>query len=148
MEKLSLNSSKANLVESSGTVVKDRFKSEQKKVSKNEHMKKKNQFNKPESAIHKFKGPCFVCGKDSKQEGQSDAQAHLTEGNEVIANVVVEGNLLANKTHSVLDTSSSMHFCTNKNSFHDFEESTDGESVYMGNSTSAGVMSKGKVLLK
>ncbi|KAH0658272.1 hypothetical protein KY289_027020 [Solanum tuberosum] len=63
MEELSLKSSKANLVEFSGTVVKDRFKGKQKKVSKKEHMKKKNQFNKPESQIQKFKGPCFVCGK-------------------------------------------------------------------------------------
>ncbi|KAH0730635.1 hypothetical protein KY289_001823 [Solanum tuberosum] len=63
MEELSLNSSKANLVESSGTIVKDRFKGKQKKVSKKEHMKKKNQFNKPESQIQKFKGPYFVCGK-------------------------------------------------------------------------------------
>ncbi|KAK4722292.1 hypothetical protein R3W88_012525 [Solanum pinnatisectum] len=76
MEELSLNSSKANLVESSGTVVKGRFKGKQKKVSKKEHMKKKNQVNKPESQIQKFKGPCFVCGK-----------------------VDVEANLVANKTN-------------------------------------------------
>ena len=63
MEELSLNSSKANLVESSITVVKDRLKGKHKKVSKKELMKKKNQFNKPESQIQKFKGSCFVCGK-------------------------------------------------------------------------------------
>ena len=53
-------------------------------------MKKKYQFNKPESQIQKFKGSCFVCGKvghrtakcyqrkgqDSKKEGQSDVQAN------------------------------------------------------------------------
>ena len=91
MEELSLNSSKANLVESSITVVKDRLKGKQKKVSKKELMKKKNQFNKPESQIQKFKGSCFVCGKvghraarcyqrkgqDSKKEGQSDAKPIL-----------------------------------------------------------------------
>ncbi|KAH0672489.1 hypothetical protein KY290_024721 [Solanum tuberosum] len=162
MEELSLNSSKANLVESSGTVVKDRFKGRQKKVTKKEHMKKKNQFNKLESQIQKFKGSCFVCGKvghrttkcyqrkgkDSKHEGPSDVQAYLAEGNEVIIVVVVEANLVANKTDCVLDTGASRHFCANKNLFHDFEESTDGECVYMGNSTTAGVMGKGKVLLK
>ena len=63
MEQFSLHSSKANLVESSGTVVKNRFKGKQKKVSKKELMKKKNQFNKPRSQIQKFKGSCFVCGK-------------------------------------------------------------------------------------
>ncbi|KAH0714887.1 hypothetical protein KY284_007792 [Solanum tuberosum] len=68
METLSLNSSKANLVESSGTVVKGRAtKCYQRK------------------------------GQDSKQEGQSDVQAHIAEGNEVIAVVVVEANLVANK---------------------------------------------------
>ena len=111
MEELSLNSSKVNLVESSGTVVKDRFNGKQRKVSKKELMKKKNQFNKPNSQIQKFKGSCFVCGKsghraarcyqrkeqDSKKEGQSDVQANLAEGNEVVVVVVVEANLLANK---------------------------------------------------
>ena len=63
MEELSLSSSKANLVESFGTVVKDRLKGKQKKVSKKELMKKKNQINKPESQIQKFKGSCFVVEK-------------------------------------------------------------------------------------
>ncbi|KAH0748618.1 hypothetical protein KY290_027850 [Solanum tuberosum] len=111
MEELSLNSSKANLVESSGTVVKDMFKGKHKKVSKKEHMKKKNQFNKLESHIQKFKGLCFVCrkvghratkcyqrkGQDSKNEEQSDVQAHLANGNEVITVVVVEANRVANE---------------------------------------------------
>lgn len=61
MEDLSLNSSKANLVESSGTVAKVRFKGKQKKVLKEN--KKKNQFNKPKSLIQKSKGPYFVRGK-------------------------------------------------------------------------------------
>ena len=63
IEELSLNSSKANLVECSDTVVKDRLKGKQKKVSKKELMKKKNQITKPESQIQKFKGSCFVCEK-------------------------------------------------------------------------------------
>ncbi|KAH0705838.1 hypothetical protein KY285_010370 [Solanum tuberosum] len=63
MPVLSFNSSKSNLVESSGTVVKDKFKGKQKKVMKKEHVKKKNHFNKSKSQIKKFKGPCFVCGK-------------------------------------------------------------------------------------
>ncbi|KAH0709267.1 hypothetical protein KY284_010694 [Solanum tuberosum] len=141
LETLSLNSCKVNLVESSGTVVKGRFKGKQKKVLKNEHVKKKKQFNKPESQIQKSKGPCFVCGKvghraakcyqrkgqDSNQEGQSDVQAHLAKSNEVIVAVVVEANMVANKTDWVLDTGTSRHFCANKNLFHDFEESNDGE---------------------
>ena len=125
-------------------------------------MKKKYQFNKPESQIQKFKGSCFVCGKvghraarcyqrkgqDSKKEGQSDVQANLAEGNEVIVVVVVEANLLANKIGWLLDTGASRHFCANKELLHDFEESTDRECIYIGDSTTDVVMGKGKVLLK
>ena len=109
-----------------------------------------------------FEGSCFVCGKvghraarcyqrkgqDSKKEGQSDVQANLAEGNEVIVVVVVEANLLANKIGWLLDTGASRHFCANKELLHDFEESTNRECVYMGNSTTAVIMGKGKVLLK
>ena len=48
----------------------------------------------------------------------------------------------------MLDTGASRHFCANKELLHDFEESTNRECVYMGNSTTAVVMGKGKVLLK
>ncbi|XP_070045426.1 uncharacterized protein [Nicotiana tomentosiformis] len=44
--------------------------------------------------------------------------------------------------------SASRHLCANKELFHDFEESADGECVYMGDSTTAKVMGKGKILLK
>ncbi|XP_047249923.1 uncharacterized protein LOC124885716 [Capsicum annuum] len=116
----------------------------------------------PESQIKKSKRPCFVCGKlghrvfqcylrkgqKPKQGGQDDVQARLTEGDEVVSAVIVEANLVANKTDWVLDTGASRHFCANKELFHDFDESTDGECVYIGNSTTAGVMGKGKILLK
>lgn len=55
---------------------------------------------------------------------------------------------MENKTDWVLDTSASRHLCANKELFHDFEEVADGECVYVGNSTTAGVMGKGKILLK
>jgi len=41
-----------------------------------------------------------------------------------------------------------MHFCTNKDLMHDFEEVPDCEHVFMGNAATAGVMGKGKVRLK
>ena len=47
---------------------------------------------------------------------------------------------MANKIDWVVDTGTSRHFCSNKELFHDIEESTDGECVYMGNSTTAVVM--------
>ena len=83
----------------------------------------------------------------SKKEGESDVQENHAEGNEVIVVVVVEENLLANKIGWLLDTGSSRHFCANKELLHDFEESTDIECVYTGNSTIVVVICKGKVLL-
>ena len=66
----------------------------------------------------------------------------------MIVVVFVEANLVTNKTDLVLDTGTSRHFCSNKELFHDFEESTDRECVYMGDSTTVVVMGKGKVLIK
>ncbi|KAF3615412.1 putative MAGUK p55 subfamily member 4-like [Capsicum annuum] len=45
--------------------------------------------------------------------------------------VVIETNLVSNKTEWVLDTGALWHFCTNKELFHKFEEFTNGECVYM-----------------
>ncbi|XP_070046392.1 uncharacterized protein [Nicotiana tomentosiformis] len=161
MKYLSLNSSKANLVESSSmflvsssTFVKDRFKEKQKKGQKKGHVKKQNYFNKLEGHIQKSKGPCYLCGKighkgfqcnqrqgqSSKKRGKAPFQANLTEGDDVIAVVVVEANMVANKTDCILDTGTSWHLCASKELFHDFEEAGDGECVYMGNSTTTGVM--------
>ncbi|XP_070054862.1 uncharacterized protein [Nicotiana tomentosiformis] len=124
MKFLSLNSSKANLVESANTFVKDTFKGKQKKG----HVKKQ--------------------GQSSKKGGKAPVQTNLTESGDVIVVVAVEVNMVANKTDWMLDIGVSRHICANKGLFNDFEESTDGECVYMGNSTTAEVMGKGKVLLK
>ena len=97
---------------------------------------------------HRAARCCQSKEQNSKKERQSDVQSNLVEGNEVIVVVVVEENLVANKIDWVLDTSASRHFCANKELFNDFEESTDGERVYMGNSTTVVVMGKGKFLLK
>ncbi|KAF3664620.1 hypothetical protein FXO38_03074 [Capsicum annuum] len=112
MEALSLNSSKASLVESSSTSAKDRYEGKQKNFQNKKQVKKKNNFNKLESQIKKSKRPCFVCrklshkvvqcylrkGQNSKQGGQGDTQAYLTEGGDVIAAVIVKENLAVNKT--------------------------------------------------
>ncbi|XP_019267101.1 PREDICTED: uncharacterized protein LOC109244460 [Nicotiana attenuata] len=103
---------------------KDRFKGKRKKGQ----VKKQNYFNKPEGHIRKSKGPCYVCGKidhkafqcnqrqgqNSKNGGKAQVQANLTEGGDVIAVVVVEANMVANKTDWILDTGASRHICANK----------------------------------
>ncbi|XP_059310099.1 uncharacterized protein LOC132061272 [Lycium ferocissimum] len=111
MEALSLNSPKINLAKISGTVVKDRA----------------SQCNQRQ-------------GQNSKQGGQGASQANLGEGNDVITIVVAEANLVVNKTDWVFGHGASRHLSANKELFNNFEESTDGEYVYMGNSTTAGVM--------
>lgn len=80
-------------------------------------------------------------------EGNS-SRRYLTERGDVIVVMVVEKNMVANKSNWIVDTDASRHLCANKELFHDFEESTDGECVYMGNSAMAGVMGKGKISLR
>ncbi|GAA0169187.1 hypothetical protein LIER_23728 [Lithospermum erythrorhizon] len=67
---------------------------------------------------------------------------------DVIAVVVVEANLVVNANDWVLDTGASRHLCANKEMFQDFEEIADGDYVYMGDSTTVGIMGKRKVSLK
>ncbi|KAL0304022.1 UNVERIFIED_CONTAM: hypothetical protein Sradi_6270300 [Sesamum radiatum] len=83
-----------------------------------------------------------------KQHAQTTPQVNLAETEEVIAAVVVEANLVENKSDWILDTGASKHFCSNKELFQELKEAADGECVYMGNSATAGVLGKGKVLLK
>ncbi|KAL0286153.1 UNVERIFIED_CONTAM: hypothetical protein Sangu_2747500 [Sesamum angustifolium] len=54
---------------------------------------------------------------------------------------------MENKIDWILDTGASKHFCSNKELFQDFEEARDGECVFMGNSTTAGVLGKGRSFL-
>ncbi|KAK4407731.1 hypothetical protein Sango_0354100 [Sesamum angolense] len=83
-----------------------------------------------------------------KPLSQPKPQINLTEQEEVIAAVVVEANLVENKTDWILDTGASKHFCSNKEMFQQFHEARDGECVFMGNSTTTEVLGKGKVFLK
>ncbi|KAL0311401.1 UNVERIFIED_CONTAM: hypothetical protein Sangu_2434800 [Sesamum angustifolium] len=75
---------------------------------------------------------------------QKRGQQKTFKGNDV----VVEENLMENKTDWILDTGASNHLCSNKELFQDFQEARDGECVFMGNSTTAGVLGKGKIFLK
>ncbi|KAL0381502.1 UNVERIFIED_CONTAM: Retrovirus-related Pol polyprotein from transposon TNT 1-94 [Sesamum angustifolium] len=84
----------------------------------------------------------------TEDQSKKNPQLNLAETEEIIAAVVVEANLVENKVDWILDTGASKHFCANKELFHEFHEASDGECVFMGNSATAGVMEKGKVLLK
>ncbi|KAK4384075.1 Retrovirus-related Pol polyprotein from transposon RE2 [Sesamum angolense] len=85
----------------------------------------------------------------SETSHQGTPQINLAEkDDEIIAAVVVEANLVENKDDWILDTGASRQFCSNKALFHELLETTDGECVFMGKSTTAGVWGKGKILLK
>ncbi|KAL0388011.1 UNVERIFIED_CONTAM: hypothetical protein Sradi_2682900, partial [Sesamum radiatum] len=86
---------------------------------------------------------------NQKPTTQGTPQINLAEkDNEIIAVIVVEANLVENKEDWILDTGASRHFCSNKALFHELLETTDGECVFMGNSTTAGVLGKGQIILK
>jgi len=55
---------------------------------------------------------------------------------------------VSNTTDCILDTGATRHFCANKDLMYAFEDAPDDEHVYMGNAATAGIMGKGKVLLK
>lgn len=153
----------ANLVDTSGVSGKGKAKQVPKRTFQSDR-NKANNF-KGDRKIAKKQFNCYVCGipghkayqcfkrhgpqqSNTKPDGQIANHANLAETDEIIAAVVVEANLAENKSDWILDTGASRHFCTNKDVFHNFEEVGEGECVYMGNSSVAGVLGKGKILLK
>ncbi|KAL0458633.1 UNVERIFIED_CONTAM: hypothetical protein Slati_0490500 [Sesamum latifolium] len=85
---------------------------------------------------------------NNKLASQPTLQVKLTKQEEAIVAVVVEANLVENKTDWILDMGASKHFSSNKDLFQELHEVPDGECIFMGNSTTAGVLGKGKIFLK
>lgn len=109
--------------------------------------------------IEKFKLVSYVYGKQghksyqcNQRKGRPDKkptpQANFAEQDDVIATVVVEANMVENKFDWILDTGASRLFCSNRDLFHEFEDSTNGECVGIGISATTRVLGKGKILLK
>ena len=55
---------------------------------------------------------------------------------------------MANNAEWIYNTGASTHFCANKELMQDFKDVTDGECVYMGDSTTTRVMHKGEIFLE
>ncbi|KAL0370798.1 UNVERIFIED_CONTAM: hypothetical protein Sangu_0397900 [Sesamum angustifolium] len=148
----------ANLVEPSKSS-KDKFQHKGKKFKKNVQQKSHKE---NDGKIQKNKCHCYCCGKtgykayqcyqrkdqQKTNQKQNTPQLNLAEIEKIIAAVVLEANLVENKMDWILDTGASKHFCANNDLFQEFHEASNGECVFMGNSATAGVMGKGKVLLK
>ncbi|KAA0058501.1 ty1-copia retrotransposon protein [Cucumis melo var. makuwa] len=79
---------------------------------------------------------------------RNQVEANLAEQDSEIIATIVEANLIENKTDWILDTGASRHFCTNHELLYDYEDTVDGECVFMGNSATAGVIGKEKTRLK
>ncbi|KAA0043125.1 ty1-copia retrotransposon protein [Cucumis melo var. makuwa] len=122
--------------------LRDRTKQEKGHKGKNSE---KRQFKASGGQIKKKKLVCYVCGKEGHKSYQCNQrkgrpsqkptpQANLAEqDNEIIA-AIVEANLIENKMDWILDTGASRHFCTNRELLHDYQNTVDGECVFMGNS--------------
>ena len=62
--------------------------------------------------------------------------------------LVLKIKLVNNITNWVVDTRATRHICSSKELFLNYEEVTNEENVYLGDSGTARVAKKGKVLLK
>ncbi|KAH6793866.1 hypothetical protein C2S52_004343 [Perilla frutescens var. hirtella] len=155
---LSSNSVNANLVESNAGKGKGRFVL---KKDKPDWKNKKLSADKKTTKKPPSKLTCWICRNPGhkayqfpKRQGQSQRpnlppnQAHLTETDDIVAAFIVEANLVENKKDWVLDIGPSRHFCSNKELFHDFEDTGEGKCIYMENSSVARVLGKGQILLK
>ncbi|KAA0056818.1 ty1-copia retrotransposon protein [Cucumis melo var. makuwa] len=78
----------------------------------------------------------YQCNQRKERPNQKPTpQANLKEQDDEVITVVVEVNLIKNNTNGILDTRASRYFYTNRELLHDYEDTVDGECVFMGNST-------------
>lgn len=109
-----------------------------------------------------FKKPvnCFVCGrpghrafqcrKRARDENPPRPNANLVEGDDDVIVAVVSQSFLVNDVKEwVVDSGATRHICANKDAFTSYTQVGEGEEhVYLGDSRTASVLGKGKVLLK
>ena len=125
--------------------------------------KSQNLRNKPKiSNPHAFKkrGTCFVCGKPGHHAPQcrkrvktgnsgNPPKANLVEGDDIIAAVISQANMVTNSKNWVVDSGATRHVCANKDAFTSYTPVGDDEKVvYLGDSHTAQALGKGKVMLK
>ena len=152
---------KANLIE--GGSSKPQSRSQQNFKGKNNNSKfNKNKANRsiqsPTPPSFKKKGNCYVCGRPGhyasqckfRKEPLPPPKANLVENNEdIIAAVVSQVLLAATSKDWIIDSGATRHICGDRNAFNSYTPLNNGEEqVFMGDSSAALVVGKGKVLLK
>ena len=125
--------------------------------------KSQNSWKKPKISnpyAFKKRGTCFVCGKPGHHAPQcrkrvktgnsgNPPKASLVEGDDIIAVVISQANMVTNYKNWVVDSGVTRHICANKDAFTSYTSVGDYEKVvYLGDSHTAQVLGKGKVMLK
>ena len=73
----------------------------------------------------------------------------MVEGDDIIAVVVSQANMVANFKNWVLDSGVTRHICANRDAFTSYTSIGDDKKVvYLGDSHTTQVLGKGKVMLK
>ncbi|GAB2288016.1 hypothetical protein Dimus_037973 [Dionaea muscipula] len=108
----------------------------------------------------KFLGKCFNCSKEGHRQSEcrrpkKKAEINMMEEltNDVsdlnLCAVVTEVNLVGSNTKEWwVDTGATRHVCANKKMFTTFTPATEGDKVFMGNSTTSTIEGEGKIVLK
>ncbi|XP_027067531.1 uncharacterized protein [Coffea arabica] len=114
--------------------------------------------NKRESRATKAKEMAFKANlvqSNNKRLNKGDRangnppKVHLTEGDDIIAAIISQVNIIANVKEWVVDSGATRHICANREAFSSYTPIGDDEEVvYLGDSRTANVLDKGKVFLK
>ena len=114
----------------------------------------------------RFKGKCVICDKPGHREkdcrkrnnqgNKKTFQANISEIGTLskdvsdinLSVVVFEVNLVGDTKEWWVDTGATRHICSNKKMFSTYHSVEHGEQLFMGNSSTARVEGKGKVILK
>ncbi|XP_024963178.1 uncharacterized protein LOC112503353 [Cynara cardunculus var. scolymus] len=104
---------------------------------------------KPKFQKFKHKARDYRLKRDHHGSGRAGCsnQANM-EDSETRFVGVVEANFMKNEVDWWLDTGATRHICNSKDLFSSYVKINDGGPMFMGNSTTAKVQGKGKVILK
>ncbi|KAK9672483.1 hypothetical protein RND81_12G103500 [Saponaria officinalis] len=85
---------------------------------------------------------------DQYNKTQANVVEGSSEGDDIIAAMVSEINLVGNLVEWIVDTGATRHICTNKDLYKELKDVDEKEVVYVGNSNKVSVLGIGKVHMK